>query len=171
MKEVTYNSENRGTSTIKRAFGWIYLIRSFPKGSIQILDRDMIDNTVSIFTKGHATCVHETQNRVDRTPGIFTSDSDFDGMHGVWTLTFLEDTSRICIPKTINKDKLPNVKKIVIEHDKPTLLKQGFKGLVCVGSLKIKDKILNQYDTFSISSDIEVFSIDEKTYILDFTHA
>ena len=171
MKEVTYNSDNQGTSKIKRAFGWIYLIRSFPKGSIQILDRDMIDNTISIFTEGHATCMHETQNRVDRTPGIFTPDSNFNGLHGNWTLTFLEDTSRICIPKTSNQNKLPNVKKVVIEHDKPTFLKQGFKGLICVGSLKIKDKILTQYDTFSISDDIEVSSIDEKVYILDFTHA
>jgi hypothetical protein len=171
MKENTYNSHNEGTSTIRRAFGWIYLIRKFPAGSVQILDREMIDNTTSIFTEGHAYCSHDDTPRGDRVPGILTSDSDFTGLHGTWKLEFTQDTSRICIPKVINSGKIPNLKKISISKDNEITLPVGFKGLVCVGSIVINDKLRSQYETFITTSDVVVKSVSDVSVILDFSDA
>ena len=171
MKENTYNSNNEGLSKIKRAFGWLYLLRTFPAGSVQILDREMIDNTISIFTEGHAYCSHDDTPRGDRVPGILTSDSDFTGLHGIWKLEFTQDTTRICIPKGMNSGKLPNLKKISISKDDEITLPVGFKGLVCVGSIVINDKLRSQYETFFTTTDSAVKSVSDISVILDFSSA
>lgn len=170
MKEDLYNANDKGMSTVRRAFKWLYLIRSFPKDSIQILDREMIDNTVSIFTDGRAEFYHEEERRDDRVPGTFSKEADLTDLNGNFIIKYTEDTSRICIPAMINKGKIPTVKKIILDQHSVTSFSKGFKCLICVGKLRVNEKIFEKYNTVQLQSDSE-FEALEKTILLDFTDA
>lgn len=171
MIEETYNLSEPVKDRIKRSFGWIVLFREFPKDAEQrFYGRSMVDDAVTLFTKGFAELYYDGQRQTDRVPGTFsldyTSQAEWEGK--VFRLVYTEPTTRICIPKTMNRGSLPQVTKIELAHGQSYEFPVGFKGLVCLGKLCFQDREISEENIFKIVDQEKTATANGNVIVLRF---
>lgn len=169
MNEKLYCSNGLDETRIRRAFRWVVTFRDFPAGSYQTVDGDsMMKHSVTFFTKGRAEFYLDGVRRGDRVPGILSTEHDIVGEGGEFTIKYIENTSRVCIPIDINRWQLPKVKKHSLIKGDLIEVEVGFKGLVCLGSVSIDEKIIAEEKTFSIKDNTKQCLALEDVLILQF---
>jgi hypothetical protein len=95
-------------------------------------------------------------------PGILSSEEPFEFFEGQFKLSYVEPTTRLCVPANINRGVLPTVRK--------TMLAEGErfealgKYLVCLGSVSVNDKVFNEESTFR--ADVARFGVALQPSIL-----
>lgn len=175
MKETLYGSRGLDQTRVRRAFGWVITFRDFPVGCWQTVGGDdMMKGALTFFTKGRAEFYLDGVKRRDRVPGILSTEHEPVGLDGEFKLVYVEPTTRVCIPAGLkaNKGKLPNVQQLQLDAGDKLVLMPGFRGLVCLGSVQIGDRIFNEEQTFSVVSGGEKLCVAQsKCFILDFTNA
>jgi len=175
VKETLHNARRLDETRVKRAFGWVVTFRDFPEGSWQVVGGDkMMTEALTLFTKGRAEFYLDGERRGDRVPGILSSEHDLVGLNGEFTLKYVEPTTRVCIFSGFagNKNQLPNVSKIVLHKEQQQNASAGFKALVCLGEVKVNDKIFTEEKTFSVvSNSATIEALSEQVILLDFSNA
>ncbi len=147
MIETLYNAQGQDETRVRRAFGWVVTFRDFPVGCYQTVDGDsMMTQALTCFTKGRAEFYLDGERRGDRVPGILSSEHDIVGQGGTFTIKYVEPTTRLCIPAKINKNRLPNVKKKILQAG-DTLNVSG-KYLVCLGTIEVNGKVFEEERSF-----------------------
>lgn len=147
MIETLYRANGLDETRVRRAFGWVITFRDFPIGSFQTVDGDsMMTEALTLFTKGRAEFYLNGERRGDRVPGTLSSEHELVGLGGQFELRYVEPTTRVCIPNNINRGKLPRVSKLMIE--KGSLIPLDGNFLVCLGSLEVNGKVVEEEKTF-----------------------
>lgn len=166
MRETLYAANGLDETRVKRAFSWVVTFRDFPAGSYQTVDGDsMMTEALTFFTKGCAEFYLDGVRRGDRVPGILSSEHDVVGQGGIFTLKYVEPTTRLCIPAAMNKNRLPSVKKHELRPDHPVLMHGKF--LVCLGSVSVMGKNITEERTFQ-TAEPRVLLANEGTILLEF---
>jgi len=166
--ETLHDTNGEDETRVRRAFGWVVTFRDFPVGSWQNVGGDeMMTHALTFFTKGRAEFYLDGVRRGDRIPGILSSEYEPVGQDGMFELKYVEPTTRVCIPRYVNNDQLPNVKKIHLTE--PITVKAGFKALVCLGSVTVGEKVFEEEKTISVSSPEVTLVPNGDCYLLDFT--
>ena len=172
MFEKTLIHEDKIVQRMKRAFKWIVHFRDFPEGCIQEFSGEQIQkDALTFFTKGKAEFYYGNLKRPDRIPGILSSEQETWWDKGTFTIHYKEPTTRVCIARHLNKGLLPAVKKLEFNQGETFILNPPFKGLMCLGSIQLDDRIFNEEQTFNIISENKIFKSLSKVYILDFTNS
>lgn len=174
MRETLFNARGLDETRVKRAFGWVVTFRDFPAGSYQTVDGDsMMTEALTLFTKGRAEFYLDGERRGDRVPGILSSEHDVVGRGGTFELRYVVPTTRVCIPRrsSANRNQLPAVKKLVFEEAQQRVFEVGTKVLVCLGSVKIGDRVFSEEQTFEVKSAQVMAEVAPSTILLDFTDA
>jgi hypothetical protein len=167
-------TDSQIVTRVKRAFGWVVTFRDVPKGCEQrVIGTAMMTEAITYCTKGTAELYLNDQRQPDRVPGILSSDQlprpDAEGK--IWKLVYVEPCTRVCIPDTYNKGRLPNLTKIELVDNQSYEFPLGFKGLVCLGKLVFDGKEFNEEQQFQIKDIAKTATAQGTTYILDFTNA
>ena len=166
MKETLYRSNGLDETRVRRAFRWVVTFRDFPVGSYQTVDGDfMMAEALTLFTKGRAEFYLDDGRRGDRVPGILSSEHEQVGQDGVFRLVYVEPTTRVCIPKRVNNNALPIVKKHMILKDEMICLDGKF--LVCLGSLDVNERTIVEEKTFQ-TIEPRICKALEDTILLEF---
>jgi hypothetical protein len=131
----------------------------------------MMTEAVTLFTRGRAEFWLDDTRRADRVPGTLSTEHEPVQTDGTFKLVYVEQTSRICIPAIINKNRLPKVKKIMLNKGGVIELAEGARMLVCVGRVSISDRVFAEQDTFEVITGTKTLTADEFTILLDFTEA
>lgn len=135
MKETLHNARGLDETRVRRAFRWVVTFRDFPEGSFQTVDGDsMMTEALTLFTKGRAEFFLDDVQRGDRVPGILSSEHDVVGQGGTFTIKYLEPTTRVCIPRNINRGKLPVVEKLTLKAGETYPFHGNY--LVCLGAVQ-----------------------------------
>jgi hypothetical protein len=146
--------------------------KDYPAESYQtVRGAEMMTEAVTLFTRGRAEFWLNGSRRGDRVPGTLSTEHEPVGTDGEFRLVYVERTSRICIPAAINGDKLPKVKKIMLNKDDTIELSNGKRMLVCIGRVNISDRVFAEQDTFEVTAGTKTLTADESTILLDFTEA
>jgi hypothetical protein len=169
MIESLYCSNGLDETRVKRAFRWVVTFRDFPAGSYQTVDGDsMMKHAITFFTKGRAEFYLDGVRRGDRIPGILSTEHEVVGEGGEFTIKYIENTSRVCIPIDMNRWELPKLKKHYLNKGESMEVDVGFKGLVCLGSVEISEKIITEEKTFSIKDTAKQCTALEDVWLLQF---
>lgn len=166
MIETLHCSNGLDETRVRRAFGWVVTFRDFPAGSYQTVDGDsMMEQALTLFTKGRAEFYLDGARRGDRLPGILSSEHEVVGKGGTFELRYVEPTTRLCIPYFTNKEQLPIVKKYTVS--KGELFSIDGKFLVCVGSIDVNAKLIEEERTFR-TTEPRIAKALEDTILLEF---
>jgi len=172
MIETLYNADGKAVTRVKRAFDWIVTFRDFPVGSWQTVDGDsMMTEALTLFTKGRAEFYLNGTRRLDRVPGILSTEHDVVGRGETFKLIYVEPTTRLCMPTMVNKGLQPEVSKVMLKAGDKLELPVGYRGLVCAGAIAIDGNIFYEEHTFKVSTDLKTAVAIDDTIILDFTNA
>lgn len=151
MIETLFNANGDDITRIRRAFGWVVTFREFPIGSFQTVDGDsMMSEALTLFTKGRAEFHLDGVQRADRVPGTLSSEHEIVGQGGTFKIVYTERTSRVCIPIKINRMRMPNVRKVMLNEGDSFEANGRF--LVCLGSVQIAGKTFEEERTFDSRS-------------------
>lgn len=128
----------------------------------------MMTEALTLFTKGRAEFYLDGVKRGDRVPGILSSEYEPVGQGGEFRLEYVVPTTRVCIPKNINRDQLPIVKKHLLEAGVPQTFKAGSKLLVCLGQVSINHhKLFKEEQSVQLIGDATI-EADRPTILLEF---
>lgn len=169
MIETLHCSNGQDETRIRRAFRWVVTFRDFPVGSYQTVDGDsMMTEALTLFTKGRAEFYLDGVRRLDRLPGVLSTEYEVVGQGGTFELRYVEPTTRLCIPANINRNELPIVKKHVLEAGVPQTFKAGSKLLVCLGQVAINHhKLFKEEQSVQLIGDATI-EADRPTILLEF---
>lgn len=174
MIETLHNANGNEETRVRRAFGWVVTFRDFPIGAYQTVDgNSMMTEALTYFTKGRAEFYLNGERRKDRVPGILSSEHDVVGEGGTFTLKYVEPTTRVCIPlkAKANKNKIPTVSQLDLRKGETLLVRPGFKALVCLGSVRVNDRIFKEESPVAVESgDLKLEALDDRVLLLDFTN-
>ena len=155
MIETLYNANGSDNTRIRRAFRWVVTFRDFPVGSWQTVDGDsMMTEALTLFTKGRAEFYLDGVRRGDRVPGTLSSEHEVVGRGGTFKISYVEPTSRVCIPAKINKGSLPEVRKIMLKSSE-SIEAEG-KFLVCLGKVLVSGREFAEEQTFHASKPTRI---------------
>jgi hypothetical protein len=158
--ETLHGADKKDETRIKRAFKWIITFRDFPEGCWQTVDGDsMMTEALTLFTKGRAQFELDGVLRKDRVPGVLSSEHEVVGQGGEFKITYVEPTTRICIPAKINDGKLPTVTKHELKEGEMQTMHGAF--LVCLGSVEVNGKEFTEEKTFRTSEPREVLALHD----------
>jgi hypothetical protein len=168
MKETLHDAFGQDQTRVKRAFRWVVTFRDFPIGSRQTVDGDsMMTEALTLFTKGRAEFYLDGVRRGDRVPGILSSEYEPVGQGGTFELRYVEPTTRVCIPRKANGDKLPNVKKIMLKAGERFEVPSMARYLVCLGSVLIGEKTFVAEQSFQNGYMKPLMTLED-TILLEF---
>jgi hypothetical protein len=133
----------------------------------------MMTHALTLFTKGRAEFYLNGVRRGDRAPGILSSEHELVGQGGQFELRYVEPTTRVCIPKLIQRGRtLPDVTKITLERGQTCPVPPGFRALVCLGQVQVRDRLFNEEQTFAVTgSGAALTALSDSVILLDFSHA
>lgn len=168
IHETLFDALGKDQTRIKRAFKWVITFRDFPAGSFQtVRGAEMMTEALTFFTKGKAEFYLDGVRRLDRVPGILSSEYDPVGIDGEFVLKYTEPSTRVCIPSSVNHGRLPAVRKIELTAGQEYIAPTGFKALVCLGLVQINHREFSEEQSFEtkISSTIKALN---RTMLLEF---
>ncbi len=174
MIEETLNLADQIKDRRYRVFKWLVLFRDFPAECEQrFYGKSMVEDAVTLFTKGRAQLYYDGQLQEDRLPGTFSRDySVDDSWEGkVFRLVHLEPTTRVCMPLVLNRKGLPPVTKIDLSDGESLEFSVGFRGLVCLGSIIIAERSFPEETSFKIVDSPKIGRAVGRTLILRFPDA
>lgn len=172
MKETLHNSNGLATTDVKRAFGWVFVIRSFPAGATQTVDGPgMLADAVTLITKGKAEVYLDGQRRLDRGPGFLTSDMNPVGREGDFEIHYVEPTTRVCVPAALNKRKIPNVTLIKLEAGEAKTVPVGSKLFVALGEVTAGTTVFAEETSFTATPETTSIVASVPSILMDFTKA
>lgn len=175
MIETLHNANGQDETRVKRAFGWVITFRDFPAGSYQKVDGNtMMTEALTYFTKGRAEFYLDGERRRDRVPGILSNEHEVVGQGGIFTIKYVEPTTRVCIPTKAraNKGKQPEVIQLDLKRGDKLLVRPGFKALVCLGKVQVGDSTFDEESCFAVkSSDLMLEALTARVLLLDFTNS
>lgn len=166
----TLHDSNGGSKTrVYRAFQWVITFRDFPAGCWQEVDGSkMMTEALTLFTKGRAEFYQDETIRLpDRLPGILSSEHQPTGLESTFKLVYMEPTTRLCIPASINHGELPKVEKIELAAGGFTTLPAGSRVLVCLGTVTVKDRTFQEERSFTLKDEATV-TATENSLLLRF---
>jgi hypothetical protein len=173
--ETLHDAEGRDRTRLKRAFGWVITFRDFPAGSWQTVKGDtMMTEAVTYFTKGRAEFYLDGDRHPDRVPGILSCDHDPIGLKGTFTIRYLEPTTRLCIPGTegMNSHRIPKVTQFDLKEGETMELPSVFRGLVCLGQVKVGEKLFDEEQCFSVDRPgVVLTAMSLRVLLLDFAQS
>lgn len=172
IQETLFNANAQDRTAVRRAFGWVLTFKDYPAGSVQtVRGAEMMTEAVTLFTRGRAEFWLNGERRGDRVPGILSSEHEPVGIDGEFKLIYTERTSRVCIPASINRNRLPKVKKIILDDNETRQFEPRTRLVVCTGSISVQDRIFNEQDSIEICTNSKVLRSIGHTILLDFTNA
>lgn len=155
---------------IINVFKWMAEISEIPENTVLNFESSSNPN-ISLFLKGRAECYIDDTRVGDRIPGMFINSSISAKPDKKINLKYLEPSKSLKIYNPFSKT-LPIVSKIDLGQGQTIDLEIGFKGLVCLGEIKIDDKIIGEEKTFMLSNkDKCCIALSPKVIILNFTNA
>jgi len=167
-------TDSQIVTRVKRAFGWVVTFRDIPQGCEQrIFGTSMMTEAVTYCTKGVAELYLNDDRQPDRVPGLLSSDQlpRPDAVGKIWRLSYVQPCTRVCIPDSFNKGRLPSLTKIELADGQTHEFPVGFKGLVCLGKLIFDGKEFTEEQQFQIKDTAKTAQAQGTTYILNFTNA
>lgn len=174
MIETLYGADGKDETRVKRAFGWVVTFRDFPAGSWQTVSaQDIIRGALTFFTKGRATFTLDGKPYPDRVPGILSveHEGEDDGLEGMFTLRYVEPTTRVCIPRVFNRDQLPPVRQLRLKPGVQADVPAGTRLLVCLGRVQAGERTFGEEQTIHVVNDgVQLEALDSEVLALDFTH-
>jgi hypothetical protein len=169
MKETLHDANGLDQTRVKRAFGWIITFRDFPVGCHQVVGGDaMMTEALTLFTKGRAEFYLDGERRGDRIPGILSSEHELVGLDGTFTLRYVEPTTRLCVPASFNRGRLPTVQKLQLQEEETVNASPGDKYLVCLGKIAVKDRTFSEEQSFQLGEDPAVLTCIQSAILLKF---
>lgn len=174
MIEKNITGNDTVVTRVRRAFGWVVFFRDFAQYSEQeIITPQIIEEAVTLFTKGRAELWVNDVQETDRLPGLFSLEKEprTDNSVKTWKFVYTEPTTRVCIAQEYNRNKLPNVTKIELADGETIEFSPGFRGLVCLGSIVFPSRTFLEEQSFTVVSTPKTAQAQGRTFILDFTNA
>lgn len=167
--ETLYDSNGGAKTRVYRAFQWVITFRDFPAGCWQEVDGSkMMTEALTLFTKGRAEFYQDETTRLpDRLPGILSSEHQPLGLESTFKLVYMEPTTRLCIPASINHGELPTVEKVELALGGSVTLPAGSRILVCLGTVTVKDRTFHEERSFTLKDEASV-TATENSLLLRF---
>ncbi len=174
MNETLYDARGLDETRLRRVFGWVVTFRDFPAGSWQTVAGDeMMRDALTLFTKGRAEFFLDGVKRKDRVPGVLSIEHEQTWEGGTFTISYVEPTSRVCIPRNVkaHRGQLPNVSKIELQAGQSMHVPVGFRALVCLGEVKLGERSFAEEQHFEVVTGDARLEALKYSMLLDFTHA